>query len=226
MPHLMERQLDVPAAQLLASELMRRGLALVMPAQAAELTGEERVTGVRLADGTLLPADLVVVGAGVRPNIQLASESGLRCDRGVLVDDTLMTFDPSIYAVGECVQHRGATFGLVAPLWDQARICAVQLAGHVARAYRAVDFPAQLKVGGIEVLSAGDFREGPGRESLVMRDPGRGIYRRLVIEQGRVRGVVLYGDTQGGRWYTDLIRAGRDIGGMRETLMFGEPAES
>jgi nitrite reductase (NADH) large subunit len=202
MPHLMERHLDLPAADLLRRELERRGLHLYMPAQAVALTGQERVAGVRLADGTVLGADLVVIAVGVRPNTQLAREAGLRCDRGVLVNDTLMTFDPSIYAVGECVQHRGATFGLVAPLWDQARICAMQLAGQGIHAYRAADFPAQLKVGGIEVFSAGDFEDRPGRESLVMRDPGRGIYRRLVIEQARLRGVVIHG--------------------LRESLMFGE----
>jgi nitrite reductase (NADH) large subunit len=226
MPHLMERQLDAPAAELLGRELTRRGLTVLMPAQVAAFLGETRVTGVRLADGTLLPADLAVIAVGVRPSTQLAREAGLQCDRGVLVDDTLMTFDPAIYAVGECVQHRGATFGLVAPLWDQARICATQLAGLSTRAYRSRQFPTQLKVGGIEVFSAGDFEDRPGRESLVMRDTGRGVYRRLVIEQGRMRGAVLYGDTRAGAWYADLIRGASDISGLREQLMFGEPSVS
>jgi nitrite reductase (NADH) large subunit len=197
-----------------------------MPAQAAAFHGDGRVTGVSLADGTLLPADIVVVAVGIRPSTQLAREAGLQCERGVLVDDTLMTFDPAIYAVGECVQHRGATFGLVAPLLDQARICAIQLAGSSTRAYRSRQFPAQLKVGGIEVFSAGDFEDRPGRESLVMRDPGRGIYRRLVIEQGRMRGAVLYGDTRFGSWYADLIRSASDVGPLREQLMFGESADA
>jgi nitrite reductase (NADH) large subunit len=223
LPHLMERQLDVQAAELLGKELTRRGLALVMPAQVTAFQGEERVTGVKLADGTVLPAELVVVAAGVRPNTQLAHEAGLQCGQGVLVDDLLMTFDPSIYAVGECVQHRGATFGAAAPLWDQARICATQLAGRSTFAYRSRPLPAQLKVGGIEVFSAGDVRDLPGRESLVMRDPGRGIYRRLVLEQGRMRGAVLYGDTRAGGWYADLIGGGRDVTELREQLMFGEP---
>jgi NAD(P)H-dependent nitrite reductase small subunit len=222
--HLMERQLDAPAAELLAQELIRRGLTLLLPAEATAFLGEDRVTGVSLGDGTRLAADLVVQAVGVRPNTQLAREAGLPCGRGILVDDTLMTFDPAIYAVGECVEHRGTTFGRVAPLWDQARICAAQLAASSTRGYRSRPFPAQLKVAGIEVFSAGDFEDRPGRESLVMRDPARGIYRRLVIEQGRMRGAVLVGDTRAGGWYTELIREARDVSGLREQLMFGEPA--
>lgn len=223
LPHLMERQLDPPAAALLRRELERRGLKFVMPARTTAFLGSERVTAVSLDGGPTLPADLVVIAVGVRPNTQLAREAGLRCERGVLVDDTLMTFDPSIYAVGECVQHRGTTFGLVAPLWEQARICATQLAGLSSRAYRGAHFPAQLKVAGIDVFSAGDCSDQPGRESLVLRDPARGVYRRLFIEQDRVQGAVLYGDIRAGRWYAELIREGRDIRALREQLLFGEP---
>ena len=223
MPHLMERQLDRSAAALLRQEFERRGLRFVMPARTMGFRGAERVSAVSLDDGRELPADLIVVAAGIRPNTQLARETGLRCDRGVLVDDTLMTFDPAIYAVGECVQHRGATFGLVAPLWEQARICATQLAGRGLRGYRSTHHPTQLKVGGIDVFSAGDCSDRPGCESLVLRDPGRGVYRRLILEQDRVRGAVLYGDISAGRWYADLIREGRDVSGLREQLLFGEP---
>jgi nitrite reductase (NADH) large subunit len=226
MTHLMERQLDAAAAALLRQELERRGLRFVMPARTAAFLGTDRVSAVSLESGETLPADVVVVAAGVRPDTRLARDCGLRCDRGVLVDDTLMTFDPAIYAVGECVQHRGATFGLVAPLWEQARICATQLAGESTRAYRSAHFPAQLKVGGIEVFSAGDCAERPGRESLVLRDPARGVYRRLFIEQDRVSGAVLYGDTGAGAWYADLIRQRRDISGLRDRLLFGEALET
>lgn len=219
--YLMNRQLDEHAASLLRSDLERRGLKFAMPAQTARISGETRVTGVVLADGTELPADLVVMAVGVRPNADLAQAAGLRCDRGIVVDDTLLSYDPAIYAVGECVQHRGKTFGLVAPLWEQARVCATYLAERGTRGYRSAEMSTQLKVSGVEVFSAGDYEEGPGTESLVLRDPKRGVYKRLVIERDRVRGAVLYGDVQDGNWYFDLINEGRDIGELRDRLLFG-----
>lgn len=222
--HLMERQLDAHAAALLREELEGRGLAFVMPASTLQILGSGRVSGVQLADGREIPADLVVMAVGVRPNVELARAAGLRCESGVLVDDTLLTYDPAIYAVGECVQHRDRTFGLVAPLWEQARVCAAHLAERGARRYRGLHCSTQLKVSGIEVFSAGDFAAHRGTESLVLRDPKRGIYKRLVIEQGRVRGAVLYGDTRDGGWYVDLINDGRNVSALRDQLLFGAPA--
>lgn len=223
--YLMERQLDAPAAGLLRRELERRGLSFVMPAKTARIRGETRVTGVVLADGRELPADLVVTAIGVRPNIELAHVAGLRCDRGILVDDTLLSYDPAIYAVGECVQHRGDTFGLVAPIWEQARVCAAHLAERGTRGYRNTQLSTQLKVGGVDVFSAGNHVEGPGTESLVLRDPKKGVYKRLVIEHDRIRGAVLYGDVRDGNWYLDLIKEGRDIRGLRDRLLLGAATE-
>ena len=220
---LMERQLDTHAAGLLREELEGRGLKFCMPATTAAILGSERATGVRLADGRELQADLVVMAVGVRPNIQLAQAAGLRCDRGILVDDTLLTFDPAIYAVGECVQHRDSTFGLVAPLWDQARVCAAYLAERGVRCYGGSPLATHLKVSGIDVFSAGDFAERTGSESLVLCDPKRGVYKRLVLENNKIRGAVLYGDTQSGSWYVDLINEGRDVGALRDQLLFGGP---
>jgi nitrite reductase (NADH) large subunit len=184
------------------------------------------VTGVRLAGGRDLPAELVVVAAGIRPNIELARAAGLRCDRGILVDDTLQTYDPAIYAVGECVQHRNNTYGLVIPLWDQARVCAAYLAERGVRRYRGSASSSQLKVSGIEVFSAGDPAERFGRESLVLRDPKRGVYKRLIIEDDKICGAVLYGDTRDGGWYCDMISQGRNIGATRDQLLFGGPGTS
>ncbi|HEX4023699.1 MAG TPA: nitrite reductase small subunit NirD [Steroidobacteraceae bacterium] len=231
-PHLLNGRLDAPAAQLLRAELESRGIALRMPADVTALAGEQRVTAVRLADGTELPADLVVVAVGGRPNIALAQAAGLRCSRGILVDDTLLSFDPAVYAVGECIQHRYSTHRLVTPPWDQARVCAAHLAERGIRRYRASPLSSQLKIGGIDVFSAGDCTEatsgasttgGSPVESLVLRDPGRGVYKRLMIENNRIRGAVLYGDTRDGSWYFDLIKAGRDIGALRDQLLFGAP---
>jgi len=194
-----------------------------MPARTVRILGQDRVVGVQLADGRQLPADLVIMAVGVRPNIELAKAAGLRYERGVLVDDTLSTFDPAIYAVGECVQHRDSTFGLIAPLWEQARVCAAYLAERGVRRYGGSQFSTQLKISGIDVFSAGDYAERLSSESLVLRDPKRGVYKRLVLENNRVRGAVLYGDTRDGSWYSDLIKEGRDISALREQLLFGAP---
>ncbi len=218
---LMERQLDEAAAGLLRSSLEKRRLKFHMPAKTTAILGERRVTGVRFDDGAQLDADLVVMAAGVRPNIELASQAGLRCERGVLVDDTLQTFDPSIYAVGECVQHRKSTFGLVAPLWEQARVCAAHLAEVGVSRYRGTLTATQLKVTGIDVYSAGELADRDGGESLVLRDPRRGIYKRLIVRDNKLRGAILYGDARDGAWYFDLITAGTDISTMRDSLLFG-----
>jgi nitrite reductase (NADH) large subunit len=222
-PHLMERQLDAHAAGLLRAELETRGLKFLLGVNTAALLGTTQVTGVRFADGSEVAADLVVMAVGVRPNIDIAKAAGLPCERGVLVDDTLQTNDPAIYAVGECVQHRGKTFGLVAPLYEQARVCATYLAERAVPGYREGTVATQLKVTGIELFSAGNYAS-PGGESLVLKDPQRGIYKRLVIEHNKVRGAVLYGDTRDGRWYLDLIEKGSDIQAMRDDLLFGETA--
>jgi NAD(P)H-nitrite reductase large subunit len=161
------------------------------------------------------------MAAGIRPNIDLAKAVGLRCDRGVLVNDTMQTFDPSIYAVGECVQHRNSTYGLIAPLFEQANVCATHLAEFGIGRYQGSLISTQLKVTGIDLFSAGDFLGGPTSEALVLRDAKRGIYKRIVIEKNRVRGAVLYGDVKDGPWYFELMTQGKDIGPMRDKLLFG-----
>jgi NAD(P)H-dependent nitrite reductase large subunit/NAD(P)H-dependent nitrite reductase small subunit len=218
---LMERQLDESAAALLKASLETRGLKFHMPAKTAAILGAQRVTGVQFDDGVELEADLVVMAAGVRPNTELASRAGLRSERGILVDDTMQTFDPCIYAVGECVQHRNNTFGLVAPLWEQARVCALHLAEVGVSRYRGSVTATQLKVTGIELYSAGDFAGSDGTEALVLRDPRRGVYKRLIIRDNKLRGAVLYGDVRDGAWYSELISGGRDITTLRDQLLFG-----
>ena len=179
---LMNQQLDAPASMLLKTALEARGLRFLMQAQTAEILGTGRVQGVRFADGTSIPADLVVMTAGVRPNIALAQAAGLHCERAIVVDDCLQSYDPRVYAVGECVQHRRATFGLVAPIWEQARVCGAHLAGAGHRRYVQQASATKLKVTGIDLYSAGDILGGEGSEDLVLRDPRRGIYKRLVVQ--------------------------------------------
>ncbi|HUA24974.1 MAG TPA: nitrite reductase small subunit NirD [Steroidobacteraceae bacterium] len=218
---LMERQLDAVAAGLLQRSLEKRGIEFKLAANTEAILGDSRVTALRLADGSVLPTDLVVMAVGIRPNIALAAQAGLRCERGILVDDTLLTFDPSIYAVGECVQHREATYGLVAPLWEQARVCATHLAELGVSRYRGSLTATNLKVTGIQVFSAGNWRASPRSESLILHDTQLGIYKHLILENDRVQGAVLYGDTRDGPWYAELMGQERPIGPMREQLLFG-----
>jgi nitrite reductase (NADH) large subunit len=219
---LMNQQLDKPASRLLKNALELKGLRFMLDAQTEEIVGDGRVNAVRFKDGSEIPADLVVMAAGVRPNIALARESGLHCERAIVVDDTLQTYDPRVYAVGECVQHRSATFGLVAPIWDQARVCGAHLARSGHRRYVQTATPTKLKVTGVDLYSVGDFIGGEGTEDLVLRDPRRGIYKRLVLNGGRIAGAVLYGDVKDGPWYFDLIQKRTDISSMRNHLLFGE----
>ena len=222
MDSLMERQLDKHASAMLKASLESRGLNFVMPAQTEEILGHERVIGVRFKDDSVIPADLVVMAVGIKPNIELAQRSGLRCERGVIVDDTLQTFDPRIYAVGECVQHRNATYGLVAPLWEQANVCATHLAQMGFAHYKGSITSTKLKVTGIDLFSAGDFMGGEGTEDLVMRDPKRGVYKRLVIKDNRIKGAVLFGDVADGSWYFELMQKKQDITPIRQKLLFGK----
>jgi nitrite reductase (NADH) large subunit len=219
---LMNQQLDPPAAALLKTALEDKGLHFRMAAQTTRILGDLCVEGVQFADGSTLPAELVVMAAGVRPNIALAQSAGLYAERAIVVDDTLQTYDPRIYAVGECVQHRSATFGLVAPLWDQARVCAGHLAGAGHRRYVQKATPTKLKVTGVDLYSVGDFIGGQGSEELVLRDRRSGIYKRLVVRDHRLIGAVLYGDVRDGPWYFELIAQQTDIRTLRHGLLFGE----
>jgi nitrite reductase (NADH) large subunit len=219
---LMERQLDVAAARMLKKELEARGLQFILRGQTQEIVGKKRVQGVRLADGRELSADLVVMAVGIRPNIALAKATGLYCERGVVVNDTLQTYDPRVYAVGECVQHRGQTYGLVAPLFEQAKVCANHLARIGIGRYEGSLTSTKLKVTGIDLFSAGDFTGNDATEELVMQDAGAGVYKKLVLAHNRVVGAVMYGDTLDGAWYFQLMRDGIDVSDLRPKLLYGQ----
>jgi nitrite reductase (NADH) large subunit len=219
---LMERQLDGAAGAMLKRSLERRGLEFKMPAQTAAIVGSGRVQAVQFKDGTELPADLVVMAVGIRPNAALAKASGLACDRGVLVNDTLQTFDPSIYALGECVQHRGTCYGLVAPLFEQAKVVANHLAEFGIGRYAGSQTSTKLKVTGIDLFSAGNFAGDADTEELVFQDAARGVYKKLVVKDNKICGAVLYGDTVDGAWYFQLLRDGIDIADFRENVLFGQ----
>ncbi len=218
--HLMERQLDEAAGYLLQRDLERRGIQVLLKASTQAIIGDGRAEAVLLADGTTLPADLVVMAVGIRPETRLATEAGLEVARGVSVDAQMRTSDPDVFALGECVDFNGVLFGLVAPLYEQAKVLAQTLLGQEA-AFAVKELATKLKVTGCDLFSAGSFAEGPGREDIVFRDPGRGIYKRLVIEGARMVGAVMYGDTADSNWFFGQIRDGADISANRDTLIFG-----
>ena len=229
MPWLMERQLDQAAAQLLRQSLEARGLRFVTSAQTQELIGTNpargspRVGAVRLNDGTEIATDLVVMAVGIRPNTELAESMRLYCNRGVVVTDTMQTVtDARIYSVGECASHRGVAYGLVAPLFEQAKVAATHLAQFGIGRYGGSQVSTKLKVTGIDLFSAGNFSGGDGTEEIVMSDPFGGVYKKLVIQGDRLVGACLYGDTVDGSWYFKLLREGRSITDIRDRLMFGE----
>jgi len=222
MDTLMERQLDKPAANLLKASLEQKGLEFLMEAQTEAILGDEHVTGVKFADGSAVEADLVVMAVGIRPNIELAQQAGIHCERGIVVNDTMQTFDPKIYSVGECVQHRGDCYGLVAPLFEQAKVCANHLAQLGYGRYEGSVTSTKLKVTGIDLFSAGKFNEEEGDETLVLQDAAQGVYKKLVIRDNRIKGAVMYGDTMDGTWYFQLLREGTDISSLRSTILFGQ----
>ncbi|WP_027477214.1 nitrite reductase large subunit NirB [Curvibacter gracilis] len=222
---LMERQLDDVAGRMLQKSLEERGLQFRIGAQTQELVGGEdgRVKAVRFKDGTEVPADLVVMAVGIRPNTGLAEQAGLLVNRGIVVNDTMQTVtDPRIWSVGECAAHRGTAYGLVAPLFEQAKVAANHLAEFGIARYQGSLTSTKLKVTGIDLFSAGEFMGGEGTEEIVMSDPYAGVYKKLVIQNDKLIGACLYGDTVDGSWYFKLLRDGRSVADIRDKLMFGE----
>ena len=226
---IMERQLDRAAADMLQASLEAKGMKFLLSKQTEALVEGDygRVAAVRFKDGGAIPADLVVVAAGIRPNYALAESAGIHCGsgrvRGIQVSDTMQTLtDPRIYAVGECVAHRGIAYGLVAPLFEQGKVCANHLANFGIGRYEGSVTSTKLKVTGIDVFSAGDFSGGGDSEEIVLHDRQGGVYKRIVIRNNRIVGSVLYGDTADGSWYFQLMKDGQDIGAIRDHLMFGQ----
>ena len=225
MDRLMERQLDAPAAALLKSLVEKKGIDVLLNANTARILGQSRAEAVELADGRQIDADAVIFAAGIRPNVALAKEAGIPVNRGIVVDDRLQTGTDDIFALGECAEHRGICYGLVEPAYEQAEALAQHLAGRSA-AYQGSVVATNLKVSGVNVFSAGDFLGTDRSEAIVFSDVRRGTYRKLVIDDGRLAGAVLVGDTVDARWYLELIRNRENIAGVRRDMMFGRAAAS
>lgn len=221
---LMERQLDKTAATLLQQTLEAQGIHFAMEhaTKALHANDQGRVHRIEFADGKILDADLVVMAVGIKPNIDLAQHCALACERGVMVDDHLRTQDPHIFAVGECAQHRGVAYGLVAPLYDQAKICAEHIAQTGQTCYEGTVLSTKLKVTGIDLFSAGDFTGQESSELIVYEDLPKGVYKKLVIEDNVLIGCVLYGDVADGNLYFTLIDRQACIADIRHDLIFGE----
>ncbi|MBA4783908.1 MAG: NAD(P)/FAD-dependent oxidoreductase [Rhizobiales bacterium] len=223
MDTLMERQLDPAAGYLLKKAFTDLGIDVITKANTKEILGADgRVVGVQLEDGTRIDACMVVMAVGIRPSSTLARDAGLAVNRGIVVADTMMTSDPDIFALGECAEHRGMCYGLVAPLYEMAKVIARQLTGDTAATYEGSVTATKLKVTGIDLYSAGDFAEGDDREEVVLRDASAGIYKRLVLKHNRIIGAVMYGDTADGPWFFDMLKKGTDVSAMRDTLIFGQ----
>ncbi|WP_330165393.1 NAD(P)/FAD-dependent oxidoreductase [Methylomonas sp. LL1] len=219
--HLLNRQLDSQAAGFLQRQLESKGMAFRLGVTVAEAIGQDRHIGnVRLSDNSLLPADILVMATGIQPNIRLGLDIGLSCERGIIVNDSLQTSDQTIYAVGECVQHRGEVFGLVAPVYEQAKVCAQQLAGHSAAAYRTLLSATMLKVTGIDLFSIGDFEGDAGCQQQVLVDHALGVYRKIILKNNVIVGMIMYGDTSDSAWYLNLIKNKINIAAIRDRLIF------
>lgn len=220
---LLERQLDKTAGKMLQKSLEARGLKFLLQKDTEQLIGKDgRVRAVRFKDGEEIPADLVVMAVGIRPNYALAESAGIHCERGIVVNDTMQTYDPRIYAVGECVNHRGISYGLVAPLFEMAKVCATHLANFGIGAYKGSVTSTKLKVTGIDLFSAGDFMGGEDTEEILLHDAVGGVYKKIVIREDKIIGAVLYGDTADGSWYFQLLRDQKPIHEIRDNLMFGQ----
>ncbi|UHS57623.1 nitrite reductase large subunit NirB [Agrobacterium vaccinii] len=222
MPTLMERQLDPAAGYLLQKAMEDRGIKVVTKANTKQIVGTDKVEGIELDNGTIIPATLVVMAVGIRPNIGLAKEAGLAVNRGIVVDAGMRTSDGDILSIGECAEVDGMVYGLVAPLYEMARVAASHLAGDTTPAFVHADTPTKLKVTGINLFSIGDFADGDDREEIVLRDATAGVYKRVILKDNRIIGTVLYGETADGAWFNDLKKKGVDISPMRDTLIFGQ----
>jgi len=223
MDRLMERQLDGAGGALLARLVEKKGVRVLLNASATRIHGQGAVENLEFHNGAMLEADAVVFAVGVKPNVDLARAAGVGVNRGILVDDGLATNINGVFALGECVEHRGVCYGLVEPAYEQARVLASRLAGRDA-SYAGSVTATNLKVSGVNVFSAGDFLGGEKAERIIYADPRMGHYKKLVLDGGRVVGAVLIGDTGAAPSYLDLIRTGADVGRFRDELMFGDLA--
>src|SRR3989338_5543419 len=224
MDRLMDVQLDTVGGFFLKREIEKLGISVLLSTNTAKIMGEKRVDGVMFKDGSIVEADMVVIACGIRPNVELAKKAGLTVNKGIVVNDFMETSDPDIFAVGECVEHRGKIYGLVAPLYDQGRVLAATITGDKGPLYEGSVLATKLKVMGIELFSAGDFKaEESDNEVVAYQDHAFGVYKKAVIHKNRLVGTILIGDTSDASRFLEMIRKQERIGEKRQRLLFEEP---
>jgi nitrite reductase (NADH) large subunit len=222
MDRLMDVQLDAVGGEFLKKEIEKIGIEVLLNKSTAKLMGNGRVEGLLFKDGSIIEADMVVIACGIRPNVELAKKAGLKVNRGIVVNDFMETSDPSIFAIGECVEHREKVYGLVAPLYDQGKVLAATITGHKGAEYQGSTLATKLKVAGIELFSAGDFRDGEGKERIVYEDHAFGVYKKLVVQNEKVVGSILIGDARDANRFLEMIRKEEPVSGKRTNLLFEE----
>ncbi|GGJ61855.1 nitrite reductase (NADH) large subunit [Anoxybacillus voinovskiensis] len=220
--HIMEKQLDETAARLLQRELEAQGMNFLLEKETVEILGDDRVTGLRFKDGSEIAADFVVMAAGIVPNVKLAKESGLFVNRGIVVNDYLETSVPNVYAVGECAEHREIVYGLVAPLYEQAQVLAKRLVGMVEKGYEGSIVGTQLKVSGIDLFSAGEIYEAYETKAIKVHNELDGVYKKVLIRDGRIVGIVLYGDTSDSTRLFRMMQQKQDVSSLTDIAFLKE----
>jgi nitrite reductase [NAD(P)H] large subunit len=223
---LMERQLDFPGGGYLKSKMECLGIHVLLERNTTAILGNEKVEGIEFADGSSLKADMVVIAAGIRPNAELGRKAGLKVNRGIVVNDFMETSHPDIFAVGECTEHKGVCYGLVAPLLEQGKVLAATITGNKGPKYEGTVNAAKLKIMGVDVFSAGEFSEKtPGTDVVRFEDEALGVYKKLTLRDGKLAGAVLVGDTTDSHRYMEWLRTKTDLTSKRRHLLFPSPEE-
>jgi nitrite reductase (NADH) large subunit len=220
---LMNMQLDMTGGSYVQQKMEQLGVRVLTSRVTQRLLGNGRVEGLEFANGELMEADLVVIAAGIRPNADLGRKAGLKVNRGIVVNDFMETSDPRIFAVGECVEHNGQVYGLVAPLLEQGKVLAATITGNRGPTFTGWTPAAKLKVMGVDVFSAGEVEETPDSHAVRYEDPALGVYKKLIIRENRLAGVVLVGDAADSGRYLDWLRTNTDLLVRRRSLLFPEP---
>ena len=225
-PYLMEKQLDPVGSKMLQQELEAQGMEFLMEKDTEEILGDDHVTGIRFKDGTEVETDLVVMAVGVRANIGVAKDSGIEVNRAIVVNDFLETSVPNIYAVGECAEHRGNVYGLVAPLYEQGKVLADFLAGKMPQPYEGSIVGTGLKVSGVDLYSAGTIMDDPSMKAIKVHNEFDGVYKKVLIRDNKVAGVVLFGDTSDSTRLFGMMRKNEDVSGMTSVSILSSGCEA
>jgi nitrite reductase [NAD(P)H] large subunit len=226
MDRLMERQMDLTGGGYLKSKMECLGMKVLLEKNTTAILGNGKVEGLAFEDGSSIEAEIVVIAAGIRPNVELGRKAGLQVNRAIVVNDFMETSHPDIFAVGECVEHNGTCYGLVAPLLEQGKVLAATISGNKGPRYEGSITAAKLKIMGVDVFSAGDFSESaPGTDVVKYEDAALGIYKKLTLRDGKLAGAILVGETADSHRYMDWLRTQTDLSSQRRQMLFPAPEQ-